>query len=1061
MDTKQYLEAVNQHYKSGYASEHTYRGDLASLLQALAPDINVTNEPSNATDCGNPDYVLTRKKIPIGFIEAKDIGKNLDSKHYYNQFKRYRDALDNLIITDYLNFRFYIRGELVREIRIGEAKGKVIRACSENFSEFENSIKEFCTYVTQTIKSPRTLAKMMAAKARLLENILENAITSDEDNEENTALKSQYEVFKKILIHDLTPKGFADIYSQTLAYGMFAARLHDTTLESFSRQEAAELIPKSNPFLRKLFSHIAGVDIDDRIITTVDNLASVFRATNVEQLLKNFGSRTQTNDPIIHFYETFLAEYDPNLRKVRGVWYTPAPAVSFIVKGVDHFLKTRFGLEEGLSDTEKTTVKLRTDKPDRRTKSGYVELEKEIHKVQILDPATGTGTFLAEVVKHIYNKKFKSIQGAWNGYVENELIPRMNGFELLMASYAMAHLKLDLLLSETGYVPSGNKRFNIFLTNSLEEYHPDTGTLFSSWLSAEANEANNIKRDTPVMVVIGNPPYSGISQNNGKWISNLIENYKYVDGKHFGERKHWLNDDYVKFIRLGQYLINKNEEGILAYINNHSFIDNPTFRGMRQSLLNDFDEIWIVDLNGDTKKAKLIADGIDTDENVFDIQQGVSINFFIKTSKSKSKHQAKVYYSSYWGTREEKYNLLENNAIKDINFEEVYPKSPNYFFSPRDHKEESQYENFLSVKELFSTCTMGFASAQDRLTVAFDKNELWDTVQSFHDLGEEDIKSKYKIKKESRDWKVATAKKDIIEHYGKEYIQKVSYRPFDTRFTYYTGTSRGFFASPQRKVMYHLGRDDNLAFCTCRMNRDHSATYWVAGDIISKSIISSLDNGYVFPLYLYPDEGGDIDEKRVPNFNKEEVKKITEKIGLPFSPENNKGNDQWCPFDLLDYIYAVLHSRKYLETYKEFLKTDFPRVPYPTSKDKFWEVAELGKALRECHLMVNSGAWEVFITFPESGSNMVINKITKKDFEVINEDSELGRVWINDSQCFDNIPIHLWNMSVGGYQPAQKWLKDRSGRKLGFSDIMHYQKILSGLEITQGLTDKIDLIINK
>ena len=483
MDINEYISTVNTRHQSGISREHSYRADLEALIRGLVSNVEITNEPANVTDCGNPDYVITNKNIPIGFIEAKDLGKDLNSKTFKEQFDRYRNALDNLIITDYLWFQFYQNGELVHEIRIGEIDGNQVKALPENHTEFIQLIENFCTFISQTIKSSKKLAEMMAAKAKLLETILEKALTSDEHTHDNTALKQQYQTFKDILIHDLTPSGFADIYAQTLAYGMFAARLHDPTLEDFSRQEAAELIPKSNPFLRKLFSHVGGVDIDDRIKTTVDNLADVFRATDIRDLLKDFGKATQTQDPIIHFYETFLAEYNPKLRKARGVWYTPEPVVNFIVRGVDEILKTEFGLKDGLADTSKTTIEVEaqgTAVTKGRNKGQALTETKEVHRVQVLDPATGTGTFLAEVVKFIYNKKFKAMQGAWSGYVEEHLIPRLNGFELLMASYSMAHLKLDMLLRETGFESKSNQRFNIFLTNSLEEHHPDTGTLFST-----------------------------------------------------------------------------------------------------------------------------------------------------------------------------------------------------------------------------------------------------------------------------------------------------------------------------------------------------------------------------------------------------------------------------------------------------------------------------------------------------------------------------------------------------------------------------------------------------
>ena len=516
MTIQEYIIQLNKRYISGISREHSYRGDIETLFRSLLPGVDITNEPANVTDCGNPDLVVVKNKIPIGYIEAKDVGKNLSDKSYKEQFDRYRSSLENLIITDYILFQFFQKGEKIGEIRIAEIRNGKLAALPGTFNEFTIRIQEFCDYVCQTIKSPIMLAEHMANKARLLQVILENAVTFDEQENKATELREKYKVFKRDLIHDVSPKEFADIFAQTLAYGMFAARLHDPDLETFTRQEAAELIPASNPFLRKLFQDIAGYDIDPRLRPTVDNLADVFRATDVKALLADFGKIGNHHDPIIHFYETFLSQYDPKLRKSRGVWYTPQPVVNFIVRAVDDILKTDFNLPDGLADTSKIGIKVQTQGTPKK-------IQKEVHRVQILDPAAGTGTFLAEVIRHIHRTKFKAMQGAWSGYVENDLIPRLNGFELLMASYAMAHLKLDLLLEETGYKPKKQQRFRVFLTNSLEEHHPDTGSLFAAWLSAEANEANYIKRDTPVMVVIGNPPYSVSSSNKSAWIEGLMK----------------------------------------------------------------------------------------------------------------------------------------------------------------------------------------------------------------------------------------------------------------------------------------------------------------------------------------------------------------------------------------------------------------------------------------------------------------------------------------------------------------------------------------------------------
>ncbi len=555
-----YFTNINRLFQTGNAREHSYRGHLETLLNDIIDDneIIVTNEPARIVNVGAPDYSITKKDIPIGYIEAKDIGDKdlIGIKVNKEQFDRYKNALDNLIITDYVDFLFYKNGELIQKISIAKVEDNIIVPIEDNFSTFKNSILDFISFVSQTITSPSRLAKLMAAKARLLEDVIEKAILSDIDSDENNSLRNEMEVFKATLIHDITPQSFADIYAQTIAYGLFTARLHDKTLQDFSRQEAQYLIPKSNPFLRGLFNYIGGVECDDRLIWIIDSLAEVFLATNIEKIFVDYGKKGGMTDPIIHFYETFLGEYNPKLRKARGVWYTPESVVNFIVRACDEVLKDEFGLEDGLTDDSKIKIKI-DDLDAGRTSTGKLrQKEKEVHKVQILDPATGTGTFLAETIKFIKKDFF----GSWSSYVEKDLIPRLNGFELLMASYAMAHLKLDLLLMETGYKPTDKKqqkRFNVFLTNSLEEHHESTGSLFSSYLANESKEADRIKKETPVMVVMGNPPYAVSSSNKSDWIQNLVQDYK----KDLNEKNiQPLSDDYIKFIRYGQHYIEKNGE---------------------------------------------------------------------------------------------------------------------------------------------------------------------------------------------------------------------------------------------------------------------------------------------------------------------------------------------------------------------------------------------------------------------------------------------------------------------------------------------------------------------
>ena len=1063
MTLTQYIQAVNSKYISGIAREHAYRADLENLIKNIVPHIDVTNEPANVTDCGNPDYVLTEDNIPRGFIEAKDVGKDLNDKTLNkNQFDRYRKALDNLIITDYLWFQFFENEELVREIRIGEIQNGKVVPLTNNFSQFESFIKEFVEVEGITIKSPQKLAKMMAGKARLLQSIIEKAVVSDEESSENSSLKLQYETFKGYLITDLDPKGFSDMYAQTLAYGMFAARLHDESLEDFSRQEAAELIPKSNPFLRKFFDDIAGANIDTRIVRTVDNLAAVFNATDINELLKNFGQSTQANDPIIHFYETFLSEYDSKLRKARGVWYTPEPVVKFMVRAVDDILKTEFGLSRGIADTSKTKIKIKTNEPNKNFKSGYKEIEKEVHKVQFLDPATGTGTFLAEIIKHIH-KGFSAMQGAWPSYVEKDLIPRLNGFELLMASYAMAHLKLDLLLTETGYKPTINQRFKVYLTNSLEEAHQDTGSLFLKMLSMEASEANLVKRDTPVMCVIGNPPYKGESSNKGKWIMNLMEDYKKEPGgkEKLKERNpKWINDDYVKFIRYSQHYIEKNGTGVLAFINPHGFLDNPTFRGMRWNLLKTYDKIYTIDLHGNSKKKESAPDG-SADINVFDIQQGVSINLFVKTGKKKTNELGKVLHYDLFGKREFKYDFLNKNSIKTINYKELPNVAPMYFMVQKDFEAQALYEKGFSVSKLFSINNVGIVTSRDSFVIDKKKPSLSKRMADFFILEKDLLKSKYGLK-ENKSWKIDDVKKQALE-FESDDIYKISYRPFDNRFLYY---NNDFVERSRTEVMQHFIKGENIGLVYKLGNAEKNST----SVMLSKNIIDfrswsrpGMQGGdYIAPLYIYPESNGqqtiEQSKERTPNLKAEIVKQIAGKLALTFTNEKETTKDTFAPVDILDYIYGVLHSLTYREKYKEFLKIDFPRVPYPKDQDTFWKLVKLGGEIRQIHLLESPTVEQYITQYPIAGDNLVSRKMSKNSPGYVPDNKTHGKVYINDEQYFDNVPLVAWEFYIGGYQPAQKWLKDRNGRKLEWEDIAHYQKIIVALSETDRIMKEIDEI---
>ncbi|MCG8805790.1 N-6 DNA methylase [Tenacibaculum finnmarkense] len=1061
MTIQEYITKINTLFITGNAREHSYRGDLQNLIMAILPDVLVTNEPARVA-CGAPDYVLTRKNIPIGYIEAKDIGVDLKSKTLKEQFDRYKAGLTNLAFTDYLEFQFYRNGELTTKIAIAKIENGQIVGIPENFKQFTQLIKNFAQIVSQTIKSPTVLAQMMAGKAKLMANIIEKSLNKDDQNEHRSNIKSQMLSFQQMLIHDIDNKAFADIYAQTIAYGMFAARYHDPTLESFSRQEAAELIPKSNPFLRKLFQDIAGFDLDDRIAWIVDELVQIFLASDVADIMKNFGKSTKQEDPVVHFYETFLGEYNPALRKARGVWYTPQPVVNFIVRAVDDVLKSEFKLAKGLADTSKTTIRVKTDIANKSFKSGYKEYDKEVHKVQILDPATGTGTFLAEVIKHIH-KKFKGQQGIWSNYVSKDLIPRLNGFELLMASYAMAHLKMDMLLTETGYKPKDDQRFNIFLTNSLEEAHKDSGTLFSGWLANEADQANAIKRDAPVMCIIGNPPYSGESSNKSDWIMNLMQDYKKEPGGKIKLKERnpkWINDDYVKFMRFGQHFIEKNESGVLAFINPHGFLDNPTFRGMRWNLLKTYDKIYTIDLHGNSKKKETCPDG-SPDQNVFDIMQGVAITFLIKTGKKKAHELGKVFHYDLFGKRTSKYDFLNDNNLKSINFVELPNKAPNYFMVQKDFEAEDEYNKGFSLGNLYKVYSAGVVTSRDKLVIDINKNNLSKKIQKFFNSEINTIVNEMGVK-ENKTWKINKTKESSI--FSEENIYKFSYRPFDRRELYY---DENFIERFRGEVMKHMMFEDNLALMSNKKievgDFAHSMIY---RGVTESHAVSLKEINYLFPLYLYPEEK-DIDFSedkkgeaiaRVPNLDKKIINKIAKKLGLKFTTEKEETAKTFAPIDVLDYIYAVLHSPNYRETYKEFLKIDFPRVPFPKDEKTFWDLVKLGGEIREIHLLESPIVEDAITQYLGDGDNIITRKLTKTDIGYQAVTDTHGKVWINDINYFDNVPLVAWEFYIGGYQPAQKWLKDRKGRELDYEDIFHYNKIIVALTQTDKIMKEIDLI---
>jgi predicted helicase len=1052
-----YFQEVNQVYQGQNATEHSYRPALKKLMESLDSGIQAINEPKRIA-CGAPDFVIKNGVLDVGHIEAKDIGVSLKKAEKTAQMGRYFQALGNLILTDYLEFRWYVQGELKLSAALGTIdKNKKIKVDQEGIQEVDQLLQQFLLAKVPQITTPKDLAKRMASLAQLMRDAIKTAL---DDVDKGGTLREQLESFQRVLIKDLTVEQFADMYAQTICYGLFAARCNTDNVQTFSRETAAFKLPKTNPFLRSIFGQIAGPDLDDRISWAVDNLARILQQTEMAEILKNFGKRTRREDPVVHFYETFLAEYDPKMRESRGVYYTPEPVVNYIVKSVDYILKHKFNISKGLADSKKIKV------PNPKGEGTI-----ETHQVLILDPAVGTGTFIHNVIDFIYDK-FKSQKGMWSSYVSQHLLPRLFGFELLMAPYTVAHIKLVLQLQELGYDFSSEERLRIYLTNTLQEaFQIPPADGFMNRIRNEAEAAKDVKQDVPVMVILGNPPYSYESINTDPWIVGLVRDYYQVDGKPLGERNpKGLLDDYVKFIRFAQHRVSETGYGIVALITNHGYLDNPTFRGMRQNLMQTFDEIYVLDLHGNSKKKEVCPDG-SQDKNVFDIQQGVAISIFIKYQNSQQK-LATVYHADLWGMREVyenkelvggKYHWLAENDISSTDWTEIKPQPGFNTFKINNDILCNEYNQFWKITNILIVNNDGIVTARDDLTIKFTQKDVLDTINKFVSLSIEDARKIFDLGEDTRDWKITLAQKDLKESgLLKTNIIPIYYRPFDYRYTYYTGKTKGFHCTPRGEVMQHMIINDNLGLAVGRQGLAVNDPEW--------SLVTSLKNiidknvfrrGGIcfFPLYLYPTNTPTLFDStptnapggRKPNISPEFITQFSQKLDLEFISDGKGDKTKtFGPEDIFNYIYAIFHAPIYRQRYAEFLKIDFPRVPLTANAALFWELVIKGDKLVKYHLMKETGT--EISTYPIPGSDIV---------EQVKYRENHQQIWINAEQYFDQVPQQIWNFYIGGYQVCQKWLKDRKGRQLNFDDISHYQNIISIISETINIMKNIDQIIDK
>lgn len=881
-------------------------------------------------------------------------------------------------------------------------------------------------------------------------------------------MRRLYGAFSTALIHNLNEDDFADVIAQTISYGLLAARFSLAT-GNISVRNLVEMIPPTNPFLRELLGEFLAVagrrkgafDFDE---LGIHDVVELLNRANAEAVKSDFGNRSRGEDPVIHFYEHFLKAYDKKKKVQRGVFFTPQPVVSYIVRSVHELVQTEFGLEDGLADTTTWGEMARRNK-DLKIPDG---VKPDDPFVLILDLATGTATFLVEVIEVIFTllkakwaklgKTPTQIAGAWNEYVPKHLLPRLYGYELMMAPYTIAHMKIGLKLSEISArlgqldIPVISEgRAHIYLTNSLEPAVDEKKQReFESFFPALAHEAaavNAVKRKKRFTVVIGNPPYSISSANNGGWITDLLEPYKRAVRHERNIQP--LSDDYVKFFRFAHWLVLQSNTGLLGLITNHTFLSGLIHRGMRETLLADFDMISILDLHGSALLGLAKSDG-SKDENVFDIQQGVSIAI-ARCSKSlrSSISQHQLAFNELWGERNSKYSRLLDSVSERRNEILIEPEPPNFFFLPTSAR-DADYDSWASLSEMFQTYSTGFVTGKDEVLISFTDQPIMQLCEALHDSGKSDteIATRFGLD-DTSGWPVRArraAMKKLPLSKLQNNVRTVMYRPFDQRFTLYCD----FLQRARFENMQHMLRP-NLGLVASRMVKGEEPAHWyVARMPVEKILLSpkTSNNAVLFPLYqlVHEQELLTCETDKKSNLSKMFLRRLRKALG-----SEAEWHKPLTPEDIFHYAYAVFHSPEYRTRYAEFLKIDFPRVPLTSSLELFHSLAKRGGELVALHLMESPKINKIISRFIGKGDNFIPKKPTWKD----------NAVWINSTQCFEDVPEPVWNFHIGGYQVCEKWLKDRKGRRLSKEDIEHYQRIVGALSETIRLMAEIDKVIEQ
>ncbi|MDD2764274.1 MAG: hypothetical protein PHE83_09910 [Opitutaceae bacterium] len=1049
-----YLREVERARLRGDATEHTYRPFFIGLMLDVAPKALTTNEPKRSA-AGAPDFIVTTFKadLTLGYIEAKDIGVSLDEAEQSEQLRRYRRSLSNLLLTDYLELRWYVDGEKRATARLARllASGK-LAVDSADHSTALALLSDFVGHAPQGINHPEELARRMARITHLVRDLI---VDEFESGRASPLLRSWHKAFEQTLLPDLQPADFADMFAQTLAYGLFSARIMGGG-NSFDMAEAQKRIPRTNPFLHDFFYLITGPRMSEEPFSPfVADLVQTLDLTDIYALLENFGRRGGRADPMLHFYETFLGAYDPKLKEMRGVYYTPEPVVGWLVRSVDRLLKDRFALKEGVADASRVSAD--KDAP---------------HRVLLLDPAAGTATFLYAVIRLIRDQFIaRNDAGQWPGYVQRDLLPRLFGFELLMAPYAVAHFKLGLELAardldqlwrdQWTYEFQPGERLNIYLTNTLDDAGHKLQQLIgpAESISREAEAAAAVKAKLPVLVVLGNPPYSNFGRlNRGEWIRGLLDDYK----RGLKEKKLNLDDDFIKFIRWAQWRIEQTGAGIVAYITNNVYLDGLTHRRMREALLQAFDEIHIVNLHGSLKKQETAPDG-SKDENVFDITVGVALALFVKLPADPKKPRqsgalAALYHHDLWGRRKDKYAWLDGHDLANTKWKRLRPRAPNFWFVPKDGAHEEEYKACWSLADIFPERNTGIQTKRDSLLYHFSEDTARATVKFVREHPAVEIIARYDLPPDGDAWSVKWAKADLAKSKGQ--FARVLYRPFDLRWTFYTGNALGLMGRPRHSLSRHMLAAHNIALLTIRnARRGNVDSFFVANTLIDKDAVSPFDNASCLPLYLYPEEKKpdelivEEDDGPKPNLAPKFVEEFSTRLELKFVPAG--GGDRrrtFGPEDVLHYAYSVFHAPGYRVRYAEFLRTDYPRLPLTSNAKLFRQLCGFGKDLVDLHLLKAKGA--LHVSYPNKGSDEV-QEVTY----LPPRGSEPGRMRINAEQWFEGVTPEAWAFRIGGYQVCEKWLKDRRGRQLSIDERRLYPQIVAALAETTRLMRDIDAAI--